>query len=391
MMQKTLPIVILMILILHAGPALADDERFTTREFSASSGQRLVLDLETGGSVKITGAGSSTITVAYRLGGKDGKDCSVEFDESGGELTIATRYTGSNKSRSMDIDFEIEVPRFTDVELDSMGGGLEIDGVEGEFSGKTMGGALILHDVRGEASLTTMGGEIHLTDSELDGSLKTMGGEVLFENVIGDVTGKSMGGNVRYKNVQRRGGELASPDNVGVKGLKITSETVQISTMGGGIEIDDAPEGATLHTMGGDIRVSDAQRFVAAKTMGGDIELDAVDGWVKATTMGGDIEVTVIGAGGDIELTSMSGEIVLVVPSGFPMDLDLEIAYTRNSSQDYRIEADSISSLQRSESATWDHDHGTPRRFIRATGSTGGGNSVKIKTVNGNITVREGR
>ena len=55
-MHRALPIVILTILILHAGPALADDERFMTREFSASSGQRLVLDLETGGSVKITRA-----------------------------------------------------------------------------------------------------------------------------------------------------------------------------------------------------------------------------------------------------------------------------------------------------------------------------------------------
>ena len=36
-----------------------------------------------------------------------------------------------------------------------------------------------------------------------------------------------------------------------------TAETVQISTMGGEIEVEDAPEGADLHTMGGDIRVTD--------------------------------------------------------------------------------------------------------------------------------------
>jgi DUF4097 and DUF4098 domain-containing protein YvlB len=215
-----------------------------------------------------------------------------------------------------------------------------------------------------------------------------MGGEVLFENVVGDVSGKSMGGNVRYKNVRRTGGELASPDRLDVDDLEITAETVQISTMGGAIDIDDAPEGATLHTMGGDIRVTDARRFVAAKTMGGDILLDAVDGWVKATTMGGDIDVSLVGGGGDIELRSMSGEVELVVPAGFSMELELEIAYTRNSAQDYRIVADSIE-LRQSMSNDWDHDHGTPRRYIRASGSTGGANSVKISTVNGNITIRE--
>ena len=78
-----------------------------------------------------------------------------------------------------------------DIDLDSMGGGLEIDGVDGKFTGKTMGGGITLTDVRGEARLKTMGGQIHLSDSELDGYLETMGGQVLFENVIGDVKGKT--------------------------------------------------------------------------------------------------------------------------------------------------------------------------------------------------------
>jgi DUF4097 and DUF4098 domain-containing protein YvlB len=252
-----------------------------------------------------------------------------------------------------------------------------------------MGGPLTLHDVRGRADLKTMGGEIRLTDSELDGKLETMGGEVLFANVIGNVNGSSMGGNVRYKNVQRRDGRFGSPARVGDDD-EISAETVQISTMGGAIEVDDAPEGASLHTMGGDIRVTEAGRFVRAKTMGGDILIESVDGWVEATTMGGDVEVTVTGAGGFVDLESMSGEITLHVPSGFPMDLELEIAYTRNSRQDYRI--DTPFDLQQSVSPEWDREQGTPRKYIRASGSTGGGgNRVRIETVNGNISVVEGR
>jgi DUF4097 and DUF4098 domain-containing protein YvlB len=122
--------------------------------------------------------------------------------------------------------------------------------------------------------------------------------------------------------------------------------------------------------------------------MGGDIKVDAVDGEVEATTMGGDIRVTATGSGGPVTLTSMSGDVTLSVPPGLGMELDLEIAYTRNSTQAYRIDAPG--DLTSTVSPDWDHDHGSPRKYIRSSGSVnGGGNAVKIRTVNGDITVRE--
>lgn len=383
MTARTIRILFAGALLLVASVTAAQAQ--TTREFAASDGGTLVLDLQAGGSVEITGGGAG-ITVSYSISGRSADNCRVKFKESGDRLTISTDYVERQRSNSSSIRFDIQVPSRFNVELDSMGGSLSIDGVDGEFKGKTMGGPLTLHDVRGEASLTTMGGEISLTDSELDGKLKTMGGEVLFENVIGDVKGSSMGGNVRYKNVQRRDGDLGSPDRLS-DSAETTTDTVQISTMGGAIEIEDAPEGASLHTMGGDIRVTDALRFVRAKTMGGDILIESVDGWVKATTMAGDVDVTVTGSGGDVELTSMSGDITLYVPSGFSMELELEIAYTRNSRQDYRIETPF--GLPELRTREWDYDHGSPRKFIRQNGSTGGANRVKIETVNGNIIIVE--
>ena len=137
-------------------------------------------------------------------------------------------------------------------------------------------------------------------------------------------------------------------------------------------------------------RIRDAQRFVRAKTMGGDIEIESVDGWLKATTMGGDIEARVIGSGGDVELVSMSGDITLIVPPGFGMDLDLEIAFTRNSRKSYQITAPG--GLPSTETPDWSYSHGSPRKYIRMEGSVnGGGPVVKVDTVNGNIEVIEGR
>jgi hypothetical protein len=72
------------------------------------------------------------------------------------------------------------------------------------------------------------------------------------------------------------------------------------------------------------------------------------------------------------------------------MDLDLEIAYTRNSSQDYEIISDFDLPLLKTRE--WDHDHGTPRKYIRSKQAVdGGANRVKIRTINGNIRIRSGR
>ena len=129
--------------------------------------------------------------------------------------------------------------------------------------------------------------------------------------------------------------------------------------------------------------------FVRAKTMGGDIHVDAVDGWLQAVTMGGDIEAGLVGNGGDVLLSSNSGDIELCVPSGFGMELDLKIAFTRNSRKEYEIDAPG--DLNENVSSEWDYDHGTPRKFLRQSGTVnGGGNTVKLSTINGDITVREG-
>jgi DUF4097 and DUF4098 domain-containing protein YvlB len=385
MQRRTNLVVVVSIVLGAAALGLAGEG---TKTFPAPSGGKLILELEAGGTVAIEGTGGRSIEVAYA----DDCDpaCEVQFEETRDGLRIHTGFLRSARSQNSDVDMRVKVPARFDVEVDSMGGGVSIDGVEGSFTGRTAGGDLRLRRVQGEAQLSTMGGDIELTDSELDGSLSTMGGEVIFENVVGDVRGSSMGGIVRYKNVRGRSGRIASPDPDRAGIAEADPETVQISTMGGEIEVEDAPEGADLHTMGGDIDVQDARRFLRATTMGGDIDVQSIDGWVEATTMGGDIEVHVTGDGGDVVLNSMSGEIELSVPEGFGMDLDLEIAYTRNSARDFEITAPA--GLRPTVTPEWDHSQGSPRKYIRVKGAVnGGGHTVKVRTINGDLTVTEGQ
>jgi DUF4097 and DUF4098 domain-containing protein YvlB len=194
----------------------------------------------------------------------------------------------------------------------------------------------------------------------------------------------------------------------GVTAVKGDSGEVNITKMGGGIDVGEAPHGANLTTMGGGIHLGNVAVFARVKTMGGGIDIDQASGTVDATTMGGGITIgtangpikaSTMGGGikvrevgslsqeRDIELTSKSGTIELTVPKDFPMDVRIILAYTRTD-RDYRIVQDA--GLEVRETNVWDTSEGTPRKYIRAAGRVGSGlNLVTIKTINGDVILRQ--
>jgi DUF4097 and DUF4098 domain-containing protein YvlB len=370
-MRKTLTVTCLIVLLAGAVAASTIERELDTR-----SGGLLELDLETGGSISIVGWGREAVSVTAQLSGRDADIVNINIQPTDNGVRVESDFSQRRRSTSSSLVFEIRVPSIYNVEIDSMGGGVSIESVEGDFSGRTMGGALMLTDLKGKLHLTTMGGEVSLTRSDVDGQVTTMGGKALVEDVYGDVEVKSMGGNVVHRRVTRSDGS-----SIG--------DQVNISTMGGDIDVPEAPAGADVHTMGGTITIDSAREFVKAKTMGGDIHIREADGWVKATTMAGDVSVTLV-SGHDVKLTSMQGEITLTVPAGVGFDIDIELDYTKNSKRSYEIASDFPISQQ--ESKSWDYDHGTPRKTISASGSVnGGGHKLVIRTINGNVYLKQNR
>jgi DUF4097 and DUF4098 domain-containing protein YvlB len=187
-----------------------------------------------------------------------------------------------------------------------------------------------------------------------------------------------------------------------------SSGAVVISKMGGGINVDDAPHGATLSTMGGGIHVGRVGSFAKIKTMGGGIEIEQATGSVDATTMGGGISigsasgpVKAESMGGtirlretgtsnqerDIHLSSKGGNIELTVPKDFPMTVKITLAYTRTDHQYHIVQN---AGLDVHESGEVDRSEGTPRKYIRASGMVGSGlNRVTIDTINGDVILNQ--
>jgi DUF4097 and DUF4098 domain-containing protein YvlB len=187
------------------------------------------------------------------------------------------------------------------------------------------------------------------------------------------------------------------------------SGAVHIHKMGGDIDVAEAPNGANLHTMGGNIHLGNVASFAKlstmggnitvervqgtldASTMGGVIHIDDANGPVKASTMGGDLTVREIGSSGDrrdIVLDSKGGTIQLVVPRDFPMEVHIQLAYTRSAKRQFHI-IDKLG-FKQEESQEWTSSFGSPRKFIREEGVVGSGlNHVTIKTINGDVILKQ--
>jgi len=393
-------ILIAIAILSSANPAYAGR---IEKEFDIARGKKLTLELDTGGAVYISGWDKDKVGVKIHVFGIDENEYEIDFDAGSSAIIISSDYKGWLKKRDRrggNFEFDIKVPGAFNIDIETMGGEVSIADVEGKITGKTMGGALDFKNIKGDVDFETMGGEIKVeratgilnletkggnitvVDSKADGKVTTFGGKILIENVEGNLKGSTMGGDVSYDNVtgQSSGGG--------------TDEEVRVSSMGGEINIDKAPKGATLETMGGEITVRSAKEFVKAKTMGGDIRIDEIDGWVDVSTMGGNVVVNMVGDPNkgrrDVEISSMGGDIELTVPEGLSMDFDIEIAYTKDSHEDYDIISDF--NMKRERTDKWEGYWGDKKKYIYGTGQVAGGkNRIRISTINGDVYIKKAK
>ena len=231
---------------------------------------------------------------------------------------------------------------------------------------------------------------IEVSDSELDGEIRTGGGKATVENVIGDLRVSSGGGAVTYRNVRSADGNVLGPGKQAL--TDATDNTVLISNAGGKIKVTDAPEGASVSTGGGRVHVSGADRFVSAKTGGGDVEIEILAGWVEARTGAGEVDVTIeknTADNGHVTLSSGTGDITLILPEDFSMDLEVELGVTNNNDGKFTVSSDFDISVEKSD--TWDYSRGSPRKYTYGSFiQYGGQHRVTITTTNGNVAIRKG-
>jgi DUF4097 and DUF4098 domain-containing protein YvlB len=410
---KVISAAVLLVSMLAAGGMTAGKERMIEKSFSVEEGKKLDLEIDIGGDITITGWDRDEVLVKAKLKGRDHEEVELIFGESSSGIEIETDIDRKNNIKAQ-CNIVINVPRRFDISFETTGGDIQIMGVDGEISGSTCGGDLEFKDLKGTLEASTLGGEVSLNDCEVDGKVSTMGGDVTIDNVTGDLKGSTMGGKVSYTNVRSSGASgkdvkissMGGDLNLDYAGKAIKAKTmggdvrtgkaekVDITTMGGDVDVEDAPLGAEIMTMGGDITVGSAGDHVKAKTMGGDIDISKIDGWIKAETMGGDIEVTMTGdpqeGKRNVNLKSLGGEIDLTVPAGLSMKFDIEIEYTKKCKKKPEIISDFDIDIE--ETQEWKKKGGQKRKTIYGKGKAGDGEHlVKIRTINGSVHIRKGK
>lgn len=370
----------------RAGCELQQGEGFNC-ELQARDGERLTLELAEGVTARVVGWERQAVHVRK----EGGRTMDITADRVGGGVRVAVTRAGGHQG-SNGPDLVIQVPRRFDVASHADGGGVEIRGVDGTFTGTTRGGGLAFIEASGTVRMDAGGGGAYIRHTRLNGRLEMGGGGVLLDQNRGNLDIVNGGAVVRgsAEGVGQWGRQLQDEmSGVAENVQERTNQRVErvlvgnVAKDGGPIITGTARPGVRLTTGGGEIRVARAEGDISATTGGGNVTLESVAGGAEVSTGAGDVSVRLTGSGGDVDIRSGSGRVTLVLPAGFSGTVDLETAYTRQHAPT-RVTSDFPLAL--TETREWSARDGTPRRYVRGRATLGGGrHHVRVQTVNGDV------
>ena len=281
------------------------------RSFAVAEGDRVVVDVERA-DLNIVAWDRAEVDFSVRRAERH----EFDFRQEDGVVAINGKYDGPSgwfgwiSSRPAAI-VTMNVPYRQNLDLETSGGDIALDRLQGEFRARTSGGDIDAGDIDGLANARTSGGDITIASIGSSADIGTSGGDI----EIGSVAG----------------------------------------------EID-------MGTSGGDIRVEQAGGAVAARTSGGDIEIGSLPGEVKARTSGGDIEVVFAGtAAAGSELRTTGGDVTVYLPEDAQVEIDADAMGGGVSSE---FEGSDIRRSAGRSSLDLTRNGGGPELVLRTTGGS---------------------
>lgn len=163
----------------------------------------LVLDSE-GGSVQLTGGGDGAIRVDAEKHAPTKEEADkMTFTVDNRENTIYVRYNRPDDHHgNRYIDFKIEAPRDTVLDVTTGGGNIAVFGFSHGVQARTGGGDVRVADVSGDLRVDTGGGNIHCGGVDGAVDLNTGGGNI---DATGSVSGRAAlttgGGDINIQSV----------------------------------------------------------------------------------------------------------------------------------------------------------------------------------------------
>jgi hypothetical protein len=268
-----------------ASPALGEEFRSSLR---ADPGGTLRVRLDRG-ALEVESHAEPEVRVDAQYSG------AMEFELRGGdgevELVGRSSRLGLGALFGQRVRVRVRVPQRFSVDLDTKGGSIEVERLEGSVRAETSGGFIAVEGARGPVDLRTRGGSIRAEDVAGDLEARTSGGNIDARGVAGRVEARTSGGSLELLDV------------VGPVDARSSGGSVRVRFRG-------PPEGS-LRTSGGNVdavfpRGAGAQ--VDARTSGGRITLEdplRLDGSSSRDRMRGRVG----GGGAPLELRTSGGNI----------------------------------------------------------------------------------
>jgi DUF4097 and DUF4098 domain-containing protein YvlB len=293
------PILALLATISALATPLSAGEILHDKTLAIGSGGVFELDTVSG-SVKIRGTSRSDVHVIVRAKDDDAADrYDFQFEEEGNRAIVRVKKRDGAARRwfqwNAGLEFEIEVPRTMDLLVDTSGGSISTENIEGTADLDTSGGSISVDSVTGAVVADTSGGSISATDLGASARLDTSGGSISVDGVAGDLVADTSGGSITIKGASGR---------------------VDADTSGGSITAyfsagNDA--GGSLSTSGGGIKAyvdPDAGFDLDASTSGGGVTVDlpvTIKGKISRQSVRGKIN----GGGATLDLHTSGGGITV--------------------------------------------------------------------------------
>jgi TonB family protein len=276
------------------------------------------------------------------------------------------------------VSIEIRVPRQYDLKINTQGGNIIVQDIDGRVDLVTAGGDITVGRVG--ALVNTENAVVHpeaKPAGRIAAHLESQGGHITIGDVAGALQAATAGGHILTGN--------------------INGDAV-LRTGGGHIQTGRITGIATLETGGGNIRVQKGGASVTADTAGGQIDFEEVAGALHLQTGGGAVHIDHVtgptlleGSRGGIFLRQVAAPLRVSAGSGniivyLPLQLAATIDAVVDRSSGYRIVADPSLALRIDS-----RDSKSGSRTMRYQGKlNGGGEVLHLQAASGNIILKTG-
>lgn len=223
-------------------------------------GGRLSIDTDMG-SVSVVGTNTAGVRMVVTSRRREVEDLlRFDFREDPGSVAVTARrrhgrifgWARSGES----VHWEVRVPAQTQLDIDTSGGRIRIEGLRSDARLETSGGGIAVRDHVGDLNGDTSGGGIALERIRGRVRVETSGGGIQGTQIDGPIQAETSGGSVRLDRVS---GDIRAHSSGGGIHIHEAGARVEADTSGGGIEASFAKgnaRGGILETSGGGIEVS---------------------------------------------------------------------------------------------------------------------------------------